>query len=95
MQLVLAVVESYMLRYVATTQRAVLQSVAAHLTTANMTTGQEDDLRLEREDNHLRGGSHTDVSFFHETQSEGRGVSLTRLINMNYTTPSAAFYFHR
>lgn len=48
MPLVLSVVEAYALGYVATTQRAVLQSVAADLTTAYMTTGQEDDLRLER-----------------------------------------------
>lgn len=45
MQLVLAVVEAYVLGYVATTQRAGLQSVAADLTTAHMTTWQEDDLR--------------------------------------------------
>lgn len=48
-QLVLAVVEAYVLGYVATTKRAVLQGVAAHLTTADMTTGQEDDLRLEEQ----------------------------------------------
>lgn len=46
--MVLAVVEAYALGYVATTQRAILQSVAADLTTAYMTTGQEYDLRLER-----------------------------------------------
>lgn len=45
--LALAVVEAYTLRYVAATQRAVLQSIAADLTTAYMTTGQEDDLRLK------------------------------------------------
>lgn len=48
-QLVLAVVELYALRYGAATQRTVLQSVAADLTTADMTTRQENDLRLERE----------------------------------------------
>lgn len=44
MQLVLAVIEADALGYAATTQRAVLQSLAAQLTTAHMTTGQEDDL---------------------------------------------------
>ena len=43
----LAMVEAYPLGYVATTQRAVLQSVAADLTTANVTAGQEDDLSLQ------------------------------------------------
>lgn len=43
----LAVVEAYPLGYAATTQRAVLQSVAADVTTAYMTAGQEDDLSLE------------------------------------------------
>lgn len=47
---VLAVVQTYALGYVAATKRAVLQGVAAHLTTAYMSTGQEDDLRLERQD---------------------------------------------
>lgn len=44
LQLALAVVEAYALGYDATTKRAVLQSVAADLTTAYMTTGQEDYL---------------------------------------------------
>lgn len=48
--LVLAVVQSYALRYVAATKRAVLQGVAAHLTAAYMSTRQEDDLRLERQE---------------------------------------------
>lgn len=51
LQLALAVVETYVLGYVATTKRAVLQSVAADLTTAYMTTGQED---------HLGPGLHAD-----------------------------------
>ena len=42
-------VEADALGYGATTERAVLQSVAADLTTADMTTGKEDDLRLETE----------------------------------------------
>lgn len=40
----LAVVEAYALWYAAAAQRAVLQSIAAHLTTAHMTARQEDDL---------------------------------------------------
>lgn len=47
--LVLAVVQTYALGYAAATKRAVLQSIAADLTTAYMTTGQENDLRLERQ----------------------------------------------
>lgn len=43
--LVSVLVETYALRYVATAQRAVLQSVAANLTTAYVTAWQEDDLR--------------------------------------------------
>lgn len=54
-QLVLAVVEAYVLGYVATTKRAVLQGVAAHLTTADMTTGQEDDLRPGLHADHTLG----------------------------------------
>lgn len=42
-------VEADALRYVATTERAVLQGLAADLTAADVTTGQEDDLRLERQ----------------------------------------------
>lgn len=37
----------YALRDGAATQRAGLQSIAADLTTADVTAGQEDDLRLE------------------------------------------------
>lgn len=48
-------VEAYALGYVATTQGAVLQSVAADLTTAYMTAGQEDDLRLERQKDNQSG----------------------------------------
>lgn len=46
-RLLLAAVEAYALGYVATAERAVLQSLAAHLTAADVTAGQEDDLRLE------------------------------------------------
>lgn len=45
--LILAVVQANALGYVATAKRAVLQSITADLTTAYVTTGQEDDLRLE------------------------------------------------
>lgn len=48
-RVLLAVEQADPLGDAATTQRAVLQSVAAHLTAAHVTTGQEDDLRLERE----------------------------------------------
>lgn len=43
--MVLAVVQANPLGDVTTAQRAVLQSVTAHLTAAYMTTRQEDDLR--------------------------------------------------
>lgn len=49
LQLALAAVEAYTLGYIATTKRAVLESIAADLATAYMTTGQEDDLRLRRQ----------------------------------------------
>lgn len=45
--MVLAVVQANALGDVTTAQRAVLQSVTAHLTAAYMTTRKEDDLRLE------------------------------------------------
>lgn len=37
------------LQYVAATQRTSLHSIAAHLTAAHVTTGQKDDLSLDRE----------------------------------------------
>lgn len=46
--LALAIVEVHALRDGAATQWAVLQSVAADLTTTDVTTGKEYDLRLER-----------------------------------------------
>lgn len=47
--LFLAVVKTNALQYVAAAKRTSLHSIAAHLTAAHMTTGQKDDLSLDRE----------------------------------------------
>lgn len=47
--LLLAMVKTNTLQYVAATQRTPLHGIAAHLTAAHVTTGQKDDLSLDRE----------------------------------------------
>lgn len=47
--LLLAMVKTNTLQYVAATQRTSLHGIAAHLTAAHVTTGQKDDLSLDRE----------------------------------------------
>lgn len=49
--LVLAMVNTNTLQYAAATQRTPLHCTAAHLTAANMTTGQKDDLSLDKQIN--------------------------------------------